>query len=70
MDKEYSNINSTSNSLGEQTTQQWEAEPNVGRVVDGSSNQLDRLRLLGNGVVPQTACKAYKVLKERFNEAK
>ena len=68
MDKEYSNINSTSNSLGEQTTQQWEAEPNVGRVVDGSSNQLDRLRLLGNGVVPQTACKAYKVLKERFNE--
>jgi len=70
MDQEYSNTNSTSNSIREQTTQQWEAEPRVGRVVDGSSNQLDRLRLLGNGVVPQTACKAYKVLKERFNEAK
>jgi hypothetical protein len=27
---------------------------------------VDRLRLLGNGVVPQTAAKAYSVLSERM----
>ena len=33
----------------------WEAEPNVGRVVDGVSRKLDtdRLKALGNAVVPQ-----------------
>jgi len=31
----------------------WEAEPNVGRVADGVPNRVDRLRALGNAVVPQ-----------------
>lgn len=31
----------------------WEAEPNVGRVVNGLSKRVDRLRCLGNAVVPQ-----------------
>ncbi len=31
-----------------------------------SSNRIDRLRLNGNGVVPQTACKAWVVLNDRF----
>jgi DNA (cytosine-5)-methyltransferase 1 len=30
----------------------WSTEPNVGRVADGSSNRVDRLRALGNAVVP------------------
>jgi DNA (cytosine-5)-methyltransferase 1 len=33
----------------------WETEPDVGRVADGVSNRVDRLRGLGNAVVPQVA---------------
>lgn len=31
----------------------WEAEPRVGRVVDGVPRRVDRLRALGNACVPQ-----------------
>jgi len=33
----------------------WEAEPNVGRVAHGVPRRVDRLRCLGNAVVPQVA---------------
>ena len=33
----------------------WAVEPNVGRVADGVSRRVDRLRCLGNAVVPQVA---------------
>ena len=32
---------------------QWATEPDVGRVADGVPNRVDRLRALGNAVVPQ-----------------
>jgi DNA (cytosine-5)-methyltransferase 1 len=35
--------------------QWWETEPDVGRVADGVPNWLDRIRGLGNAVVPQVA---------------
>lgn len=34
-------------------TRQWAVEPNVGRVANGVSHRVDRLRCLGNSVVPQ-----------------
>jgi DNA (cytosine-5)-methyltransferase 1 len=46
----------------------WAIEPNVGRVVDGATDRVDRLRLLGNGVVPQTAAKAWRVLAEELDD--
>ena len=44
----------------------WPAEPRLGRVVNGCANRVDRIRLLGNGVVPQCAGKAWAVLSEEL----
>ena len=33
----------------------WAAEPNVGRVADGVPSRVDRIKCLGNAVVPQVA---------------
>jgi DNA (cytosine-5)-methyltransferase 1 len=57
---------SSGNGVRAKTAQQWLPEPRLGRVVDGCSHRVDRLRLLGNGVVPQTAAKAYSTLTSRF----
>jgi len=55
-----------------------EAEPELGGTVDGTAtgldatpgplvNRIDRLRLLGNGVVNQTAAKAFATLSARLD---
>jgi DNA (cytosine-5)-methyltransferase 1 len=40
----------------------WPSEPNVGRVVDGVPDRLDRLRCLGNAQVPRVAAAAWRIL--------
>ena len=42
----------------------WETEPGMGRVVDGLAYRVDRLRLTGNGVVPQQAAVSWARIKE------
>jgi DNA (cytosine-5)-methyltransferase 1 len=40
----------------------WSTEPNVGRVADGIPNRVDRIKCLGNAVVPLQARTAFKRL--------
>lgn len=40
----------------------WSTEPNVGRVANGIPFRVDRIRGLGNSVVPQCAKEAFKIL--------
>lgn len=44
----------------------WATEPDVGRVVNGLPNRVDRLKCLGNAVVPQQAYPIFKALKEEL----
>ena len=50
----------------EQPRTVWKTKPELGGTLDGHSNRVDRLRLLGNGVVPQTAAKAWTVLNNQL----
>ena len=47
----------------------WAPEPGLGRVVDGCADRVDRIRLLGNGVVPATAAKAWITLQHKIEDS-
>lgn len=42
----------------------WSAEPDVGRVAYGIPNRVDRLKSLGNAIVPQVAAEIFKAIKQ------
>ena len=44
----------------------WAAEPDVGRVAHGIPARVDRLKCLGNAVVPQQAYPIFKALMEEI----
>lgn len=43
----------------------WQAEPGVGRVADGVPHRMDRLRALGNAVVPQQFYPIFRAIAEQ-----
>ena len=45
----------------------WAAEPDVGRVAHGVPARVDRLKCLGNAVVPQQAYPIFRELKEELD---
>lgn len=46
----------------------WAAEPRVGRVAHGIPRRVDRIRCLGNAVVPQQAYPIFRALREQILE--
>ena len=65
---------------GDMESEQWQTQPSLGRDFDGSTDRLDyaelqvscdnrtdELRLLGNGVVPATAERAFRTLLSELN---
>tara|TARA_R100001440_G_scaffold5988_1_gene12533 strand:- start:1261 stop:2481 length:1221 start_codon:yes stop_codon:yes gene_type:complete len=46
----------------------WKPEPNVGRVANGVSNRVHRLRCLGNSIVPQVVARIFYAIKEAEND--
>jgi len=42
----------------------WATEPNVGRVANGIPRRVDRLKGLGNAIVPQVAFEFFKAINE------
>lgn len=41
---------------------EWKTEPSVGRMVDGLQNRVDRIKALGNSVVPLQVKTAFEIL--------
>lgn len=46
----------------------WPAEPNVGRVAHGIPNRVDRLRCLGNAVVPQQFYPIFRAVMQEMEK--
>lgn len=53
---------SMSSSCGARDESWWSTEPNVGRVVNGTPFRVDRIKAIGNGVVPLQVKTAFELL--------
>ena len=67
---EYGYAGRSSSAHRQQGSDIWDVEPDVGRVAHGIADRVDRIRLLGNGVCPPTAARAWAVLNEQIKEEK
>ena len=47
---------------GRKASNHWATEPSMGRVVDGIPNRVDRLKALGNAIVPQVVAQIGKAI--------
>ncbi len=45
----------------------WQVEPRVGRVADGVSNRVDRIKGLGNAIVPQVALEIFRAINKTLD---
>lgn len=44
----------------------WDIEPELGRMVNGIPNRVDRLKSLGNAIVPQIAYEIFDIIKSVY----
>ena len=63
-----SDYRSSNGSKEEEARSWWDVEPNVGRVAYGVSSRVDRLKGLGNAIVPQIAMQIGLAIKEAMND--
>lgn len=62
------NNRSTDGSAQERARSWWDVEPNVGRVAYGIPSRVDRLRGLGNAIIPAIAMQIGLSIKEAMND--
>lgn len=48
----------------------WKTEPGVGRMVHGIPNRVDRIKALGNAVVPQVVFEIFKTIQSMYDQTK
>jgi len=58
----------TNNIIANGFYREWQTEPGVGRVADGIPNRVDRLKGLGNAIVPQIAFEIFKAIQSIHHE--
>lgn len=45
----------------------WQVEPGVGKVANGVSNRVDRIKGLGNAIVPQVALEIFRAINKTLD---